>query len=257
MSRPDQLPDDVSGSFSVPCGHSHSASADPIVHPRPRRQGSPPRLLRRHHDRGVLDRRHAAGRRHDVSLGGRQDRVLAPSLAGGTAVRPVDVGAYYRAPVGADARAVASLPDGLEMIAGDGEATTAQDAGTVRWSCGAAGPRRCPCAAGRRGLPCSSRSFSRPAGRRAPHRRRPPLAPGGAARPPTSGAAACPAAHPVLLPEVTRGALPSSRAARRAHAGVRSRDRGPRRGVLVAWDPGTPEGEVATCVRRNLSCDVP
>jgi hypothetical protein len=27
--------------------------------------------------------------------------------------------------------------------------------------------------------------------------------------------------------------------------------------VLVAWDPGTMEGEVATCVRRNLSCDVP
>ena len=138
------------GSFNVPCEYSHSAGDDPIVH----------------HDHGSISHQHdffgatttdshstsetlMAG---DTTCRSVADRSAywAPQLSdAGRPVTPTEVVAYYRTPVGMDARDVEPLPNGLEMIAGDAEATTAQDPAVSSWSCGPAGrkepvPFHCP-----------------------------------------------------------------------------------------------------------------
>jgi hypothetical protein len=204
----------------------------------------------------------------------------APSLlAGGRPVTPSHVAAYYRTPVGADARGVQPLPNGLAMIAGDAEATTAQDPGVVHWTCGLAGdaspvPARCPgtgaelrlvlvfppcwdgehlrSAAGAPagGDPTGDPTGGDPGGDLTAHLARLSRPAGG------DGPSTCPASHPVLLPEVTLeirypAGLP---------AGELTLASGPRWGghgdVLVAWDEAHLASEVDTCLRRNLTCDV-
>ena len=56
-------------------------------------------------------------------------------------LEPIEVNAYYRVPVGADAAQVTPPPNGLEMIAGSASATEAQDTAIVSWACGSSTDR--------------------------------------------------------------------------------------------------------------------
>jgi Domain of unknown function (DUF1996) len=245
------------GSFSVACEYSHSANDDPIVHAGHR--GTSHR-----HDFFGATTTNAGSTAASLMAGGTTCRSVAdrsaywaPALeAGGRAVTPTHVQAYYRTPVGTDARLVRPLPNGLEMIAGDAEATDAQDPAVVRWSCGVAGdaspvPRRCagPGAELRLRLvfpQCWDGEHLRSADHLG-HLARLPEA---------EGERGCPASHPVLLPETTvEVRYPTD-----LPPGDLTLASGPATGghgdLLVAWDQDHLAGEVDTCLHRNLRCDV-
>lgn len=247
------------GSFSVPCTYSHSAGDDPIVH----------------HDHGSASHMHdffgaATTDSHstgDSLLAGEttcrsvadRSAYWAPQLRdGGQPVTPTEVVAYYRTPVGVDARTVEPLPNGLEMIAGDADATTGQDSRVSSWSCGPAGPKQpepfhCPqrgaglqlnlvfptCWDGENLGSADHRSHLAAVVRA------------------DDGTAACPASHPVVLPEVTV----EVRYPPMAGPGPFTLASGPVTGghgdILVAWDQDHLAGEVDTCLRANRRCDVP
>ncbi len=177
----------------------------------------------------------------------------APSLlSGGTPIEPLEMIAYYRVPVGADATEVTAPPNGLQMIAGDPEATSPQDTSVVGWTCGnstdaAPVPQHCPAGSEQRLRlrfdPCwdgehlgsdDHRSHLSALG--------------------TDGA--CPPSHPVLLPEITvELRYPSS-----GSSTPLTLASGPVTGghgdVLVAWDDDHIAGEVTTCLQANRNCDV-
>jgi hypothetical protein len=149
------------------------------------------------------------------------------------------------------------------MIAGDAAATTAQDAGTARWSCGPAGrpsavPVRCPAEAAPLQLtltfpPCwDGANLASP-----DHRSHLAPLPAADEADRADAIATCPSDHPVLLPEVTV----EVRYAPGPPAGELTLASGPVTGghgdVLVAWDARALTGEIDACVRRNVRCDVP
>jgi hypothetical protein len=125
--------------FTVDCRFSHQAPDDPIVHP-----GAPG--ASHLHDFFGNTRAYAAstagslrGAPTTCTDRGDTSAYWAPAIFAGTsAVRPDFVRAYYRAPIGVDARRVQALPPSMEMIAGD----VHQPAGTeppldqVAWGCG-------------------------------------------------------------------------------------------------------------------------
>ena len=243
---------DDRGSFSVPCPYSHTAGDDPIVHP------GHAGLSHRHDFFGATttDAGSTAG---SLLAGGTTCRSVAdrsaywsPQLrAGDTPVAPTEVVAYYRTPVGVDARAVEPLPNGLEMVAGDPYTEAAQDPAVVHWSCGKSGapspvPVRCPAPGASLGLwltfaPCwdgtnlgSADHYSHLA---------------------LVGAGGCPESHPVVLPEVqVEVRYPT------IPPGDLSLASGPLTGghgdVLVAWAGDHMPSETAICLRTNTRCDV-
>ncbi len=245
---------DDRGSFSATCAYSHSAADDPIVHAG--HHGA----SHRHDFFGATDA--GAGSTAESLLAGGTtcgsvaDRTAywAPSLlAGGRAVTPSEVVAYYRTPVGADARAVEPLPNGLQMIAGDAEATAPQDPAVARWGCGASGPtapapERCPAGAPLRvvlGFPACWDGERLASPDHASHVAR--LA---------DPAAGCPPSHPVMLPETTVEV--------RYPAGLPPGDLtlasggtlGGHGDLIVAWDEEHLANEVELCLRHNRRCDV-
>ncbi|HEX8803093.1 MAG TPA: DUF1996 domain-containing protein [Acidimicrobiales bacterium] len=250
------------GSFSVPCDYSHSSTADPIVHPGHAGMGH-------RHDFFGATTTGPASTADTLLAGGTTCRSAfdrsaywAPSLlAGGRPVRPTHVQAYYRAPVGADVRAVQPPPDGLQMIAGDAEATAAQDPAVVRWSCGLAGdaaavPERCAATGAELRLvlvfpQCwDGEDLASP-----DHRAHLAYLPGTDAEREAAGAA-CPAAHPVMLPEVTVEVRYPTDLPPGPLALASGRATGGHGDLIVAWDREHLASEVDTCVRRNLRCDV-
>lgn len=260
--RPAVATPDERGSFSVPCAYSHSAGDDPIVH----------------HDHGSISHRHdffgatttdSHSTSESLMAGDTTCRSVADKSAywapqlldGGRPVEPFEVVAYYRVPVGMDAREVQPLPNGLEMIAGDAEATEPQDPAVSSWSCGPAGPRE----------PVPFRCPSRGAGLQLnlvfpacwdgvnlgsdDHRSH--LAAVVRARGDADARASCPDHHPVALPEVTV----EVRYPPLADTGALTLASGPVTGghgdILVAWDQDHLAAEVATCLAANRRCDVP
>jgi len=244
---------DERGSFSTPCAYSHSLADDPIVH-------TGHAGMSHRHDFFGATTTDASSDAESLLAGATTCRSAAdrsaywaPSLlAAGRPVEPAGVIAYYRVPVGADAHEVEIPPNGLEMIAGDGTATSVQPPSVVQWRCGfapeaSAVPVRCAAGMDLRLLltfdPCWNGSDLRSPDHRS-H-----LAPLG----PSGG---CPASHPVLLPELTlevRYDLDGT-------AGELGLDSGPVTGghgdALLAWDEDHMAGEVDTCLRANRSCDV-
>lgn len=247
--------DEDRGSFSTPCELSHSAEDDPIVH------AGHSGMSHLHDFFGAT----TTGARADAEsllAGPTTCRSLAdhsaywaPALldAQGARIPPIDVLAYYRVPVGADATQVEAPPNGLEMIAGNSDATAAQDTDTVAWRCGfgadvSASPPSCgsgtdlflvlvfePCWNGEDLASDDHRSHLAPLD-----------ADGG-----------CPADHPVLLPELTMEIrYPTASDA----AGPLSLASGPATGghgdALMAWEDEFVAREVETCLRGNRTCDV-
>jgi hypothetical protein len=241
------------GSFSTPCGYSHSASDDPIVHPG---HGG---VSHRHDFFGATST--DAGSDAESLLAGDttcrsvadRSAYWAPSLlAGGQPVAPTGLLAYYRVPVGADARQVEAPPNGLEMIAGDGSARDAQDPGVVRWQCGfmpevSAVPQRCPVGMDLRLFltfdPCWNGDDLASSGHRS---HLAPLGDGGT----------CPESHPVLIPQLMLELRYNTDGA----AGELSLASGPLTGghgdALLAWDEEHIGREVELCLQANRSCDV-
>ena len=117
-----RTPDDAL--FTVDCPFSHRASDDPIVFP-----GEPGAS----HVHDFFGSRATDAASTGPSLRGTattcedHDDTAAywvPALmVGGRTVEPSLVRAYYRAPIGADARQVAALPLGLAMLVGDAHRT--------------------------------------------------------------------------------------------------------------------------------------
>lgn len=241
------------GSFSTPCGYSHSSPDDPIVHPG--HSG----LSHRHDffgatttDAGSDAASLLAGDTTCRSVADRSAYWAPSMLAGAQPVAPSGLLAYYRVPVGADAAGMQVPPNGLEMIAGDGTATEAQSAEIVRWQCGftpevSAVPVRCPGGMDLRLLVTFDPCWDGEGLASGDHRSH--VAPLG-------GDGNCPPSHPVLLPQLTleiRYALDDT-------TGELSLVSGPLTGghgdALLAWDQDHIGGEVETCLRHNRNCDV-
>lgn len=252
-ARPLIATEDEQGSFSTPCPYSHSGPDDPIVH---------------HGHSGVSHRHDFFGATTTSAVSdigslmaskttcrtvADKTAYWAPSLlANGQPLVPEEMQAYYRVPLGADARQVEAAPNGLEMIAGDGEATSPQDPATVAWSCGLAkdtSPVPLPCEQSPFLLlrlhfdPCWDGTNLGSADHRS-H-----LAP-------LDADGTCPADHPVLIAQLqVEIRYPSTPAGT-----VLTLASGPPTGghgdALVAWDRDHVEDEVEICLRHNRKCDV-
>jgi hypothetical protein len=244
---------DARGSFNTPCAFSHSANDDPIVH------ADMAGMSHRHDFFGAVTTS-ASSDAGSLLAGGTTCRSVAdhsgywaPSLlSGGVPLEPVEVNAYYRVPVGADASKVTPPPNGLEMIAGSASATAPQDTAVVSWACGSStdrSPVPLNCAAGAeqrlrlRFDPCWDGEHLRSADH-VSH-----LAPLGAD-------GSCPDTNPVMLPEISlelRYPSDGSDAPLTLASGPVTGGHGD---VLLAWDEDHLAGEVATCLAHNRNCDV-
>lgn len=252
-ARPLIATEEEQGSFSTPCPYSHSGPDDPIVHP------GHAGMSHRHDFFGATTT--SAGSDTESLMAGSTtcrtvaDRTAywAPSLlANGQPLVPEEMQAYYRVPLGADARQVEAAPNGLEMIAGDGESTDAQDPGTVAWSCGLAKDTS-PVP-----LPCEQSPFLLLRLRFDPcwdgtnlgssdHRSH--LAALG-----SDGT--CPEDHPVLIPQLQVEIRYPSTPAGTALTLASGPTTGGHGDALVAWDRDHVEDEVKICLRHNRHCDV-
>src|SRR5262249_48872235 len=104
---------DHQGSFNTPCAYSHSADDDPIVH------AGMARMSHRHDFCGAVTTSSTSTAR-TLLAGGTNCRSVAdhsaywaPSLlSGGVPIAPLELIAYYRVPVGADASLVKVPPNG-------------------------------------------------------------------------------------------------------------------------------------------------
>lgn len=247
--------EDERGSFMTPCEHSHTGPHDPIVH------AGHAGMSHQHEFFGATttdaDSTVDSLLASDTTCRSVADRSAywAPALrVDGEPVHPTHVVAYYRVPVGADAAQVQVPPNGLEMIAGDADAVEEQDPAVAHWACGPRGePSPVPTACSDGTEPVLRLTFDpcwdgENLGS-ADHRSH--LAPLGAD-------GACPAGHPVLLPELTVEARYPDRG--ELAGGELALASGPITGghgdALLAWDEDFIASEVETCLNNNVSCDV-
>ncbi|HEY8544178.1 MAG TPA: DUF1996 domain-containing protein [Acidimicrobiales bacterium] len=241
------------GSFSTPCGYSHSGPDDPIVHPG--HAGASHR-----HDFFGATTTGAGSTAETLLAGGTTCRSVADRsaywapalLVDGRPVEPLSLQAYYRVPLGADATQVEPPPNGLELIAGDATATAPQDPEVVAWSCGLAeerSPTPVPCPQSPflllrlRFPPCWDGEDLRSDDHRSHVA---PVGPDGT----------CPDAHPVLLPQLQldiRYPPPAEGATLALASGPVTGGHGD---ALLAWDEAHIAGEVELCLRANRNCDV-
>ncbi len=142
--------------FLISCHFSHAAPDDPIVYPR---------LPRHSHDHTFIGNVSTTAFSTPASLAGHRttcsdpedlSSYWAPTLyVAGVPVRPLGVTIYYRRLTTA---AVQPFPRGLEMVAGNSHAVTAQSPSVTEWYCGVLksafyGPMRRTTASAFRGLP--------------------------------------------------------------------------------------------------------
>jgi hypothetical protein len=142
--------------FLVQCRFSHAAPDDPIVYPR---------LPSHSHDHTFVGNVSTTAYSTPASLAGHRttcsdtddlSSYWAPTLyVAGVPIKPLDVTIYYRRLTGA---AVQPFPRGLEMVAGNSHAVTAQSPAVTQWYCGVLksafyGPMRRSTASAYRGMP--------------------------------------------------------------------------------------------------------
>jgi hypothetical protein len=244
---------DDQGSFNTPCTYSHSAPDDPIVHPGHTGMSHSHDFFGATTTSGTSDVSSLMAGDTTCRSVADHSAYWAPSLlSGGTPIVPLEMIAYYRVPVGADATQVEPPPNGLEMIAGDPEATSAQDTTIVGWTCGSSTdaspvPQNCPAGAEQRLRLRFDPCWDGESLRSDDHRSH--LAALG-----EDGS--CPGTHPVLLPEITvelRYPSAGSAAPLTLASGPATGGHGD---VLVAWDDDHIAGEVTTCLQANRGCDV-
>lgn len=249
------------GSFMTPCEHSHSGPDDPIVHAGHTGASH----LHEFFGATTTDASSTAESllAAETTCRSAADRSAywVPALfVDGEQVQPQEVIAYYRVPLGADARQVHTPPNGLEMIAGDQHATGPQDSDVVHWSCGSSGERSpVPTMCWPGAQPLFRLTFA-------------PCWDGENLRSPDHHShlarlgddGSCPESHPVLLPELTlevrypdTGGLASP--GPQPDVALASGSipvTGSHGDALLAWDEEFITGEVETCLRDNLYCDV-
>lgn len=240
------------GQFVVACDYSHSAHADPIVHP-----GEPDRSHR--HDFFGATGVDASSRAEDLvdqptTCDKRSDTAAywQPTLYdSGVPVEPLRLQAYYRAAPGVDPREVEPYPFGLELLAGDPSASRATTSEAAGWTCGGstqlhAEPPVCPASAPLQLVLTFPDCWDGEHVRTTDHRSHATYSHGGE----------CPASHPVHLPQLTVSvAYPihgpghdltlSSGSVRSAHGDF-----------LNAWDPVGLRREIEACIHRDVVCDL-
>jgi hypothetical protein len=238
--------------FVVKCGFSHAATDDPIVHPD----------------------HHGASHRHDF-FGNRDTDAdsTAASLVGGPTtcnhqldaaaywapslldhgepVTPLGSIAYYRPAPGADPASLQPYPAGLMMVAGNGDATSAQSVEVAAWSCGTSSdlrptPAVCPKPAPLRVRITFPDCWDGRNVDSADHRSH-------VAR---SSSGRCPTSHPVPIPQLTfHVRYPIS-----GEGHDLSLATGPlitaHADFLNAWDQAELTKEVELCLHRNVVCNV-
>lgn len=253
--------EDQRGSFMTPCEHSHFGPDDPIVH------AGHTGASHMHEffgatatDASSTAESLLAGETTCRSAADRSAYWVPALFVDGEQVKPQEVIAYYRVPLGADARQVQVPPNGLEMIAGDQDAEAPQDPEVVHWSCGTSdeqSPVPTPCWPGAQPLfrlafaPCWDGENLRSPDH---HSHLARLGDDGS----------CPESHPVLLPELTlevrypdTGGLASP--GPQPDVALASGSipiTGSHGDALLAWDEEFITGEVETCLQDNLYCDV-
>jgi Domain of unknown function (DUF1996) len=238
--------------FVVECGFSHAGRDDPIVHPG-HAGASHLHVFFGNTTTG------AASTAESLAAGGTTcdqplDRAAywAPALLDhGAPVTPTGAVAYYRPGVGVDPATVEPYPFGLNVLGGDPAATEAQSLDVVAWSCGtgserAATPPTCP-----DGRPLRL-AVSFPDcwdGHRLD-------SPDHLAHMARSRAGACPAGHPVPVPQllltvtfpVTGGGHDLALATGSVLGGHAD--------FVNAWDEDKLRTEVTTCLHRGFVCGV-
>lgn len=130
-------PQGRTGQFVARCLYSHSAPDDPIVHP-----GKPGRSHR--HDFYGATGADAFSTATSLQTGETTCDKFPDTAAywqptlynHGEVVVPVEVQAYYRAAPGIDPASVVPMPAGLALIAGDQTATEPQPGEATGWTCG-------------------------------------------------------------------------------------------------------------------------
>jgi hypothetical protein len=238
--------------FVVECGFSHQAPDDPIVHPR-------------HSGRSHLHvffgntTTDADSTVDDLAAGGTTcDQQLdlasywAPALLDdGRFVEPLEAVAYYRPGVGIDPATVEPYPYGLKMLGGDQVADEPQPLDVVAWSCGTGSVREPTPPACPEGRPLRM-AVSFPDcwdGENLD-------SPDHVSHVARSEGGTCPDTHPVAIPQLLLTiSYPIT---------GRGHDLSLASGSLLtghadffnAWDEDKLRTEVATCIKRGVTCGV-
>ena len=122
------------GIFLSACRFSHTAPDDPIVHPGVEGMSHPHEFFGNTTTNADSTYRTLRAGGTTCRIGGDTAAYWVPSLyADGTRVTPIRINAYYLR--GRGPGRVAAFPAGLKVVAGDGEATTAQSTSITGWKC--------------------------------------------------------------------------------------------------------------------------
>lgn len=247
-------PQGAVGQFAVECAYSHSAAADPIVHPGHAGAGH------RHdffgNESTGADSTYESLLAAPTSCRQQLDTAAywAPALldAAGRPLAPRGAVAYYRAGVGVDPVTVEAYPAGLMMIGGDADATSDQPTTVVGWSCGPGGrrlaaPPTCPAGADLRLVVTFPDCWDGARLDSPDHRDHVAYSRDGR----------CDADHPVAVPQLQ---LAIDYPAVTGDPGSLALASGPVRTAHAdfwnAWDQGKLDSEVELCLRRQVVCSV-
>lgn len=240
------------GQFVAECGYSHSAEVDPILFPHTVGRSH----LHDFYGATTTDEHSTAASLRDGATTcdkpGDDAAYWQPTLYDGdTAVEPDSIRAYYRAAPGIDPQSVQPYPDGLMMLAGDPFAAEEQTGGAAGWTCGvrtdlSGEPPACPVTAPLTMVltfpDCWDGEHTEVAGHRS-HMT-------------YSREGACPAGHPVAVPQLTVAiTFPvtggdhdlrlSSGSVHSAHGDF-----------FNAWHPKALQREISACIHREVVCDL-
>ena len=238
--------------FVVECAYSHSGPNDPIVHPGHSGRSH----LHQFFGNTTTDASSTAATLADGATTCDQRLDLAsywaPALLDhGAEVQPIKAVAYYRPGVGIDPASVEPYPYGLKMLGGDQVATAPQSLDVVAWSCGTGSAREvtpptCPDGRPLRvaiSFPDCWDGENLDSPDHVTHVAR-------------SGDGACPASHPVVVPQllltitypVTGGGHDLSLASGSLLTGHAD--------FFNAWHEDKLRTEVESCIHRGLTCGV-
>ncbi len=240
------------GQFVVECAYSHSAPDDPIVH------ANMAGMSHRHDFYGSVDVN--ASSTAESLLGDETTCNKSVDTAAywqptlydhDEVVEPIKIAAYYRAAPGIDPQSVVTMPLGLALIAGDMTASAPQAGEATGWTCGSASgisddPPDCPDGAPLHLVLTFQDCWDGEHLDAEDHQAHVTYS--------TNGA--CPASHPVSIPQITmsvgfpvRG---SGHDLKLASGNIYSAHGD----FFNGWDPEGLQREIDMCIRRGAVCDL-
>lgn len=245
-------PQGRTGQFVAKCTFSHSGPNDPIVHAGMRGRSH------LHDFYGAVGTDEASTPdeliEQDTTCDKPADHAAywQPALYDGDQkVEPLDLHAYYRAAPGVDPAAVEPFPFGLAVIAGDQTATEPQPGEATGWACGTRtdiydDPPTCPASAPLHLVLTFADCWDGEWLDSADHASHMAYSAGGA----------CPATHPVHVPQLTASIrFPiwgEGHDLRLASGNIYSAHGD----FLNAWDPDGIGREITQCIHRGAVCDL-